>query len=42
MADNDSSPNLCSESLPRSSLEDDLTSSRTQPLLGNRERGVMV
>ena len=42
MADNDSSPNLCSESLPRTSSEDDLTSSQTQPLLGNRARGVMV
>ena len=42
IADNDSSPNLCSESLPSSSSEDDLTSSQTQPLLGNRARGVMV
>ncbi|XP_073249838.1 complement component receptor 1-like protein [Porites lutea] len=42
MADHDSSPNLSSESLPSSSSEDDLTSSQTQPLLGNRARGVMV
>lgn len=42
IADNDSSPNLCSESLPSSSSEDDLTSSQTQPLLGNRARGVIV
>lgn len=42
IADNDSSPNLCSESLASSSSEDDLTSSQTQPLLGNRARGVIV
>ena len=40
--DFDSSPKHPSESLPSSSSEDDLTSSQTQPLLGNSTRGVMV
>ena len=40
--DLDSSPNNPSEDLPCSSSEDDLTSSQTQPLLGNGRRGVMV
>ena len=40
--DFDSSPNNPSEDLPSSSSEDDLTSSQTQPLLGNGRRGVMV
>ena len=40
--DDESSPNRPAEDLPSSSSEDDLTSSQTQPLLGNSRRGVMV
>ena len=40
--DFDSSPNNPAEDLQSSSSEDDLTSSQTQPLLGNGRRGVMV
>ena len=38
----ESSTNRPTESLPSSSSEDDLSSSQTQPLLGNTRRGVMV
>lgn len=38
----DLSPNNPTEDLQSSSSEDDLTSSQTQPLLGNSRRGVMV
>ncbi|KAJ7374298.1 CUB and sushi domain-containing protein 3 [Desmophyllum pertusum] len=40
--DDESSPNGPPESLPSSSSEEDLSSSQSQPLLGNGRRGVMV
>ena len=40
--DDESSPNRPPEISPSSSSEEDLSSSQTQPLLGNARRGVMV